>query len=61
VSTQTRAATTGFVTVKALMAANSVRSSDVHCWARVTGRPCPPVGIPPRNLVEAYLFLRRVT
>lgn len=42
--------------LKDLMAANHVTSAQVRAWARTTGRDCSDVGIPARELVEAYLL-----
>lgn len=41
--------------LKARMVAAGITAAQVRAWARRVGRPCPPQGIPPAPLVEAYL------
>jgi hypothetical protein len=41
--------------LKALMAEHSVTSAQVRGWARANDRPCSALGIPPAQLVRAFL------
>lgn len=49
----------GAAGLKALMRANDVTTADVRAWARDTGRPIPPRGLPTRRLLEDYLLDQR--
>lgn len=44
--------------LRELMDANGVTSADVRAWAQAEGREVRGPGVPPRELIEAYLLAR---